>query len=189
MIHLVSRTWKRSNRLKKIESILTALNRSGTAEVEYFKWKTNIISYLWKGDPQPVNEDDEWNYAKITYQGKVALDFLELRVHLFKSTPEFGGHFFDEQFTGSENQCMKDALKDAGIITLKTSLTKGRKLFMLFIIIFLFFAALVFIRAGNYFDSVMYYFVSVLYVCIAFLFILYLVWISKSSSTAYRKRT
>ena len=82
MIHLISRTWKRSNRSEKIEGILKVLNRSGTAEAKYFKGRSNVISYyLWKEKPQPVNEDDEWNYVRITYQEKVALELLELRVH------------------------------------------------------------------------------------------------------------
>ncbi|MGD2250003.1 MAG: hypothetical protein PVF58_16480 [Candidatus Methanofastidiosia archaeon] len=156
MIHLASSTWNKSNRSEKIESILTALNSTGTAEVEYFKCKTDIISYyLWKKDPQPISEDDEWNYAKITYQGKVALDFLELRVYLFKSTPEFGGHFFDEHFTESENQCIINALNDAEIITYRASLTKGKKLFLLFGIMLGLFGTLYWLIDGNYLISVL----------------------------------
>ena len=188
MIHLISRTWKRSNRSEKIEGILKVLNRSGTAEAKYFKGRSNVISYyLWKGKPQPVNEDDEWNYVRITYQEKVALELLELRVHLINSTPEFGGHFFDEHFTEQENQHIIDALNGAGIITLRASLTKGRKLLLSFTIVFLLFAALVFLIGGHYGDSVLYCLISVLHLCCAFLLIVYFAWVSNSSSTAYRK--
>lgn len=125
MNHLELQNWHRHNRLKKIESILTALNRSGTAEVEYFKGRSHIMSHLFgKGNPQPVDEDDTWNYARITYQEKVALEFFELQLKLFSLVE---GHFFDEHFTERENQRIRDALNSVEIITSRTFVS-NRKL-------------------------------------------------------------
>lgn len=153
---LVSQNWNGINRSEKIESILTVLSCSGTAEVEYFKGKSNIISYLlWKGNPQPVNEDDEWNYARIIYQGKVALEFLELRVHLFSSAPEFEGHLFDEHFTEHENKHILDALRDAEIFTYRANMSKSAKMFLSFSMVFYTLFALHSLKNGSYGISVL----------------------------------
>jgi hypothetical protein len=152
---MVSKTWNRDTRAGKIESILLMLNRSGKAEITYFKEKSNIVSYyLWRGNPQPVKKDDDWNVAKITYDGKLALEFIELWVPPFAATPEFEGHFFDEHFSESETHYILDALKSVELITYREFLSRKKKVFLSFVIVFYVLFTLHVLRLGSYFFSI-----------------------------------
>lgn len=151
MTTLISNAWNRDNRTEKIREILPVFNLFGKVELVYFKEKSTILSYyLWKGNPQPVNEDDDWNHVKITLNGKLIIEFIELLPHFFSSKPVFEGHFFDEHFTESEIQQILDAFKNIEIITYKEYLSRKRKFILYFsIVIYALFAFHVLIL-GNY---------------------------------------
>ena len=158
MNSLVCETWNRNTRADIMESILSALNHSGTTEIAYFKEKSNILSYyLWRGHPQPVGKDDEWNLARITYNGVLAVEFIELRVHLLKATPVFGGRVFHEQFSESEIQQIQNALENAHIFTYQEHLSGKKKLFLSCVMVFYTLFALHTILMGNYGLSIIHF--------------------------------
>ena len=162
MNHLEPQNWKRSNRSEKIERILEALNRSGTAEAEYFKKRSKALHFFGKGNPQSVNEDDEWDFVRITYQGKVALEFSEFRLSLFSMV---NGRFFDEHFAERENQCIVDALDGVGITTSRAFISRGRLKWLVPISI------VFYILATSFWLVHGYYSISVIFLCCLLLWV------------------
>jgi hypothetical protein len=162
MNHLKPQNWKRSNRSEKIENILEALNHSGTAEAEYFKKRSTALHFFGKGNPQPANEDNEWDFVRITYQGKGAPEFSEFRLSLFSLVD---GRFFDEHFAERENQCIVDALDSVGIITSRAFVSRGRlKWFVPISIVFYILATSFWLVRG-------YYSISVIFLCCLLLWV------------------
>lgn len=137
MKHIVSPRWNRSNRSERIRSIVAALNQFGRAEVGYAKGRSYIAKlFLGKGHPQPVDEDDEWNHMRITYQGKDALKIFDSRLGPFRSKCLFDGYFFDEHFTEGETQKIEDVLADAEIFTWQAYASKeGFRLVWLIVVV------------------------------------------------------
>jgi hypothetical protein len=119
MIHIVSSTWKRYNRLEQVKSIVKALEQSGEAHAEYFKGRSYLTTVLLgKGYPTPVDSRDEWNQVKITYQKKDTL-------LIYDSILGPDGCFFDELFSENENQRIKNAFAEAGFFTWQGYISKN----------------------------------------------------------------
>ncbi len=120
MKHIVTRTWDKYNRTDRIRSILEILNRSGKTEAKYFKGRAYLATlFLGRGHPTPVHEDDNWNYVRIAYQGKAAIEIFDSKLG-----PE--GYFFDESFTEAENQQIKNAFSEAEFFTWQDYISKNR---------------------------------------------------------------
>ena len=120
MEHIVARTWNRYNRSSRIESILTTLNRTGKAEVKYFKGRSYLAqSFLGRGNQEQVNENNTWNQVRITYQGKDAVEIFDSRLG-----PD--GRIFTEHFTEDENKHIRNALGDVQIFTWQDYLSQNK---------------------------------------------------------------
>jgi hypothetical protein len=126
MKHLVARNWDESNRSENLEKILSSLNRSGKAEVEFFKGRPYFIRVLvGRGNPKVVYKDDKWNMVRINYQGKDA-------VELFYSGVGYEGYLFDENFTEAECGQVIIALDDGGFLTWESAVSGRKKWIKLF---------------------------------------------------------
>jgi hypothetical protein len=102
-------TWYQKNRLERVNSILDILNRRGQSKAVYCKGRSFIATLLFgKGHPKPVDQTDEWNYVRVTYQGKYAFE-------IFYSKLGSEGRFFDDNFTEDETQYIINALAHAGV--------------------------------------------------------------------------
>ena len=120
MMHIVTRTWNKTNRSDRIRKILEVLNRSGKTEGEYFKQRAYLATlFLGRGHPIPVDEDDNWNCVRISYQEKVAIEIFDSKLG-----PE--GYFFNERFTESENQQIKAAFSEAAFFTWQDYISKNK---------------------------------------------------------------
>jgi hypothetical protein len=120
MDHIAARNWKRYNRSLRIESILTALNRSGQAEAKYFRGRSYLATLLLgRGDLEEMNESSKWNHVRITYQGKDAVEIFDSRLG-----PD--GCIFTEDFTEDENTQIRNALGDVQIYSWQDYLSQNR---------------------------------------------------------------
>jgi hypothetical protein len=106
---LGTRKWKKSNRTEKINKIIVDLNKSDIANVTYYKGRSYLLSLLLgRGHLKSVNEENEWNYVRVEYQGKIAFE-------LFFSFLGCDGRFFNENYTNDEINNIKKTLDNAEI--------------------------------------------------------------------------
>ncbi|MBU7019217.1 MAG: hypothetical protein HXS44_17035 [Theionarchaea archaeon] len=113
MRHIVVKDWNRENRLRRVKKIIQALNISGRAEAEYFKGRRLLARLLLgKGHSPHLNEEDNWNCVKITYEGKEAIE-------IFDSDYGTDGRFYDENFTEPEVQQIENAFSDSEVFIRK----------------------------------------------------------------------
>ncbi|MGD2250452.1 MAG: hypothetical protein PVF58_18810 [Candidatus Methanofastidiosia archaeon] len=100
--------WYRDNRSQRLENILDALSQLGEVKVEHFKGRLFVFRHLFGRKRTPSNKNENWNLVRIIYEGKHAIEILD---------SDFGcdGRFFDENFTESEIQEIKNTLKDAKV--------------------------------------------------------------------------
>ena len=123
MNHLELLNWYTHNQIDKIKHILTVLNRLGTASIEFYKGKPRkFLNHFGRGNPQSVNKDDEWDYAKIFFNGKVVFEFFEYQLKTFSLAE---GYFYEEHFTEEEKNHIFDALNRTEIITSTNYFSRG----------------------------------------------------------------
>jgi len=123
MNHLELLNWNTQNRIDKIEHILTVLNRFGTASIEFYNGKPHkFLNHFGRGDPQSVDKDDEWDYAKIIYNNKILFEIFEFQLKIFSLTE---GYFYEEHFTEEEKKHIFDAIDGTEIIVSREYFSRG----------------------------------------------------------------
>lgn len=126
MKRMMIQNWSRTNRSERVKNIAETLDHSGKVEIHYFKgrsYRTTLL--LGEGHPKIVDPDDEWNYLKVTYQGKDAFD-------IFDSDTGPIGRFFDWKFEEDEIQQIEETL-DHAKVTVREVFMWGNRPFVLFL--------------------------------------------------------
>ncbi|MBU7031861.1 MAG: hypothetical protein HXS53_04980 [Theionarchaea archaeon] len=109
MILTGTRGWNRENRTQMMDIIVRELSQSGRTHASYFKGRSFVLSLLLgRGYPRPVENLEEWNYARITYRERIAFE-------IYYSRWGCDGRIFDEEYDESELRHILDAISEAGI--------------------------------------------------------------------------
>lgn len=120
MKHMVAKTWNKDSRMKRVEQITRALSSHGMIETKYYKGRSYPASrVMGEGKPNPVDEEDRWNQAAISFQGKDA-------IRIFDSSLGPDIKFFDENFDESQANRIMDILFHNGILTWNEYLSQNK---------------------------------------------------------------
>jgi hypothetical protein len=104
-----TRRWNRENRTEIMDRIVRELSQFGRTYVSYFKGRSFVLSLLLgRGHLHPVKNSEEWNYARINYRDRIALE-------IYYSRWGCDGRIFDEEYDESDLRHVLDTISEAGI--------------------------------------------------------------------------